>query len=474
MKKPDQKSNSKKEISRRSFIEKSAITAAAFTIVPGHVLSKPGRQAPSDTMNIACVGVGGKGSSDIRSVRSENIIALCDADDTQMAAFARPNRRGEQDPEIVTLFEKANKYRDFRKMLETEKGIDAVVVSIPDHSHAVVAMMAIKMGKHVYCQKPLTHSVYEARMLTKAAKEYNVTTQMGNQGHAGEGARLINEWIWEGAIGDVREVHMFTNRPIWPQAIGRPEEPMPVPDTLDWDQWLGPAPFRPYHRAYCPFNWRGWLDFGTGVIGDMGAHIFDHPFWALKLKAPDTVQASSSKLTDGRAQRIASEETFPLASAIHWTFPAREGMPPVKLSWFDGGLMPPRPEDLEPGRRMGSGDGGGIFIGDKGKLMYSCYGNNPRLIPETKMQEYGQPTKTMPRSPGIYQEWIEACKAGTKSTSDFSYSGLLTETMLLGNVATRLQNTNTILEWDSDNMQFTNFPEANEYLQREYREGWTL
>jgi len=488
----NQNRKSGKEISRRSFMGKTAATAAAFTIVPSHVLGgrRRGQVAPSDKLNIACVGVGGKGSSDIAAVARENVVALCDADDTKMADFltsaqrraiggARRGRVEQQqqqerpqreEPDLVALFEKANKYRDFRVMLDKEKSIDAVVVSIPDHSHAVVAMMAIKMGKHVFVQKPMTYSVYEARMLAKAAKEYNVTTQMGNQGHASEGARLINEWIWDGAIGYVREVHTFTNRPIWPQNIGRPEDTPPVPETLDWDQWLGPAPYRPYHPAYCPFNWRGWLDFGTGVIGDMGAHILDHPFWALKLDAPATIQASSSKMSSREAER----ETYPLASMITWTFPARGNMSPVKLTWFDGGIMPPRPEELEPGRRMGSGDGGGIFIGDKGMLMYSCYGSNPRLIPETKMQEYTLPEKTIPRSPGIALEWIEACKAGTKSTTDFSYSSRLTETMLLGNVALRTQRSNTILEWDTEKMEFTNLPEANEFLHREYREGWTL
>jgi len=445
----NQNRKSGKNISRRSFMGKTAATAAVFTIVPSHVLGgrRRGQVAPSDKLNIACVGVGGKGSSDIAAVARENVVALCDADDTKMAGFLTSaqrrasggGRRGRvvqqqqqqeippqrQEPDLVALFEKANKYRDFRVMLDKEKSIDAVVVSIPDHSHAVVAMMAIKMGKHVFVQKPMTYSVYEARMLAKAAKEYNVTTQMGNQGHASEGARLINEWIWDGAIGDVREVH---------------------------------------------FNWRGWLDFGTGVIGDMGAHILDHPFWALKLDAPATIQASSSKMSSREAER----ETYPLASMITWTFPARGNMPPVKLTWFDGGIMPPRPEELEPGRRMGSGDGGGIFIGDKGMLMYSCYGSNPRLIPETKMQEYSLPEKTIPRSPGIAQEWIEACKAGTKSTTDFSYSSRLTETMLLGNVALRTQRRNTILEWDTEMMEITNLPEANEFLHREYREGWTL
>ncbi|MFC1561552.1 Gfo/Idh/MocA family protein [candidate division KSB1 bacterium] len=460
----NQNKESGKGISRRSFIGKTAAAAAAFTIVPRHVLGGPGQIAPSDKLNIACVGVGGKGSSDIESVSMENVVALCDVDDTQMDGFVTYARRSEN-PGLMDTFMKAHKYRDFRVMLEKERSIDAVVVSTPDHNHAVIAMTAIQMGKHVYVQKPLTHNVYEARMLTKAAKEYNVATQMGNQGHANEGARIINELIWDGAIGDVREVHVWTNRPIWPQGINAPEEIPSVPSYLDWDVWLGPAPYRHYHPAYCPFNWRGWFDFGTGVVGDMGAHIIDHPYWALKLDAPETITASSTPMT---------EDSFPLASTIQYTFPARGSMPPVKMTWYDGGLLPPRPEELEPGRRMASRDGGGIFVGDKGKLMFSTYGENPRLIPESRMQEYMLPEKTIPRSPGIYEEWIDACKTGKKSTTDFSYSGPLTETMLLGNVALFTQRRNTILEWDSEKMEIINLPEANEFLQREYRTGWSL
>ncbi len=452
------------DITRRNFIKKTAVTVGAFTIVPSHVLGGSGKVAPSDKLNIACVGVGGKGRSDITGISSDNVIALCDVDDTQMQGFANFAAKQET-TEYTTLFEKANKYRDYRVMLDKEKDIDAVVISTPDHNHAVIAMMAMKMKKHVFVQKPLTHTVHEARLLAETAKEYNVTTQMGNQGHAGEGARLMNEWIWDGAIGDIREVHTWTNRPIWPQAINRPEEIPSVPPTLAWDQWLGPAPYVNYHPAYCPFNWRGWFDYGTGAVGDMGAHIIDHPFWALKLKAPDTISASSSKFT---------EDSFPISSAVHFTFPARGNMPPVKLNWYDGGIMPPRPEDLEPGRKMGDSGGGVLFIGDKGKIMCSTYGANPRLVPETSMRAYKRPEKTIPRSPGIHAEWIEACKEGKKSTSDFSYSGALTETMLLGNIAILMQDKNTILEWDSEKMEITNLPEANQHLTKNYRAGYTL
>lgn len=462
MEKQNQNGNSGKEISRRNFIGGAAAAAAAFTIVPRHVLGGSGQVAPSDKLNIACVGVGGKGRSDIEGVSMENVVALCDVDDEMVAKFGD---YAADKPQLLELYNKAAKYRDFRQMLDKEKNIDAVVVSTPDHCHAVISMMAIKMGKHVYCQKPLTHTVYEARMLAKAAKEANVTTQMGNQGHSMEGTRLVNEWIWDGAIGNVTEVHAWTNRPIWPQALDRPKEIPSCPPTFDWNLWLGPASFRPYHPAYCPFSWRGWFDFGTGAVGDMGAHILDQPFWALKLEYPTTITASSSRMT---------ADSFPIASTVHFTFPARGNMPPVKLTWYDGGLTPPRPQELEPGRRMGDGGGGCIFVGDKGKLMCSTYGDNPRLIPEARMKEYTRPEKTIPRSPGIYAEWIEAIKAGKKSTTDFSYSGQLTETMLLGNIAIRVQDKFTVLEWDPIKMEITNLPEANEHLHMKYREGWTL
>jgi predicted dehydrogenase len=326
-------------------------------------------------------------------------------------------------------------------------------------------MTAIQMKKHVFVQKPLTHTVYEARKLAEAAKKTGVVTQMGNQGHAGEGARLINEWIWDGAIGDVTEVHTWTNRPVWPQNIERPITIPSVPPTLDWNQWLGPAPWRPYHPAYVPFTWRGWWDFGVGALGDMGAHIIDHPFWALDLGYPDTVQATSTPYND---------ETYPLASVITYQFPARGEKPPVTLKWFDGGILPPRPEELEAGRMMGEIGGGVIFIGTKGKLMCSVYGENPRLIPETKMKEYKRPEKTIPRSPGIHQEWAAACKGEGETTSHFEYAGKLTEMMLLGNIAMKVKDKNSILQWDGPNMRFTNLEEANQYLTKEYREGWSL
>jgi predicted dehydrogenase len=459
------KKNGKKEISisRRNFLSTSALAIGAVTIVPRHVLGGPGYVPPSDKLNIACIGVGGKGKSDIAAVSTENIVALCDVDKTQFKKtqnfFHEQGREGK-------IFEKAKRYQDFRVMLDEHEGeIDAVTISSPDHTHAVAAMMAMKMDKHVFVQKPLTHTVHEARKLAETAKEKGLVTQMGNQGHAGEGARLINEWIWDGAIGDVYEVHCWTNRPVWPQAIPRPEEIPSVPPSLDWSSWLGPAPWRPYHPAYAPFAWRGWWDFGTGVIGDMGAHIIDHPFWALDLGYPDTVHATSTPFNN---------ETYPLSEILTYRFPARGDKPPVKLKWFDGGLLPPRPEELEPGRRMGEKGGGVIFIGTKGKLMCSVYGENPRIIPESKMKEYTRPEKTIKRSPGIHEEWLAACKGEAETTSHFGYASQLTEMMLLGNIAVRLKEKNTILAWDGPNMRFTNLEEANQYVHKEYRDGWSL
>ena len=449
--------------SRRKFIGAASAAAAGMMVVPRHVIgATQKRKAPSDTLDIACIGVGGMGFSDTRGVRSENIVALCDVDDEMMADLIRSERL---EPDEKARYEKAAKYRDFRRLLEKEKGVDAVTVTTPDHTHAVIAMAAIKLGKHVYVQKPLTHTIKEARLLAQAAKEAKVTTQMGNQGHAGEGARLICEWIWDGAIGDVHEVHCWTNRPIWPQGIDAPKEIPSVPSTVDWDVWLGPAPFRPYHPAYHPFKWRGLWDFGTGALGDMGAHIFDQPFWALKLKSPVSVQASSTPFT---------KDYYPWAEVVTYEFAAREGMGPLTLTWWDGGLMPPRPVELEPGRMMGDEGGGVLFRGDKGLIMCGVYGENPRLVPESRMQEYKRPEKTIPRSPGIREEWIEAIKKGTKSTTDFAYSGPLTEAMLLANVAVRLKDRNMKLLWDGEKMGFTNLPEADEFLHFEYRPGWSL
>jgi predicted dehydrogenase len=441
------------QFSRRDFIGSGVLAGAVFTILPRQVLGGPGQTPPSEKLNIAVIGAGGMGRSNTRNVSHENIVALCDVDEKRAA-------------ETFELYPGAKRYRDFRVMLEKQKDIDAVIVATPDNTHAVAAIMAIKLGKHVYVQKPLTHDIYEARKLTEAAREAKVATQMGNQGHSGEGVRLICEWIWDGAIGPVREVVAWTDRPgrYWEQGhIGRPEETPAVPPTLDWDLWLGPAPYRPYHPIYVPHDWRGWWDFGCGAFGDMGCHVLDPVFTALKLGYPISVEASTTPVND---------ETYPAGSLVYFNFPAREDMPPVKLSWFDGGLMPERPEELESGRQMGNGASGVIFIGDKGKLMCGEYGDSPRLIPETKMREYTLPPKTLPRVNGSHeQNWIDACKGGEPACSNFEYSGPMTEVVLLGNLAIRKREK---LYWDGPNMTATNMPELDRYVRREYREGWNL
>lgn len=436
-----------KKISRRGFLGRAAATTAAFTIVPRHVLGGPGHTPPSEKLNVACIGVGGRGKADVRGVSSENIVAVCDVDEPRAA-------------ETFKNFPDAKKYRDFRRMLEKEdKNIDAVVVATPDHTHAVAAMMAIKMGKHVYCEKPLTHNIYEARQLTEAARKYKVVTQMGIQGHAAEELKLCVEMIMSGMIGNVHEVHLWSDRPSWPQGIDRPEETPPVPATLDWDLWLGPAQQRPYNPCYAPFSWRGWWDFGTGALGDMGCHIFDRAFWALKLGNPISVEAYSTKV---------NSETAPLASVITYEFAERDGMPPVKLIWYDGGLKPPKPEKMAAERQLP--DNAGLFIGDKG-IILAPQGGGPRLIPESEMNDFKRPDPILQREVGHHQDWIRGCKGGPKPLANFDYSGPLTEAVLLGNLAIR---TGKKLDWDSAEMKVTNVPEANQYIRREYRQGWSL
>jgi len=453
----DEQQNTK--ISRRDFMG-AAAAVAAFTIVPRHVLGGPGRNPPSEKLNIAAIGAGGRAEGDIAGCNSENIVALCDVDWDKAA-------------ETFKKYPKAKKWRDFRKMLEQQKDIDAVIVATPDHTHAVAAMMAIKMGKHVYCEKPMTRTVWEARRLTEAAREAKVATQMGNQGHSGDGVRLICEWIWDGAIGDVREVHAWTNRPIWPQGIARPTETPPVPETLDWDLWLGPAPWRPYHPAYMPFAWRGWWDFGCGALGDMACHVIDPVFWALKLRYPVSVEACSTNDNKRLVSDEIRNETAPIASIVRYEFPPREGMPAVKLHWYDGGMKPPRPDALEPGRDLNQANSNVLFIGDKGVLRCGEYGDSPRLIPESSMKEYERPPKTLPRvEGGHHKNWIDACKGGEPACSNFDYAGPLTETVVMGNLAIRRPGMKLL--WDGENMRVTNDDKANEYVKPAYREGWSL
>jgi predicted dehydrogenase len=408
-------------VSRRDFVQQAALAGAGIAIVPRHVLGR-GHRAPSDTLNIACVGVAGMGRSDVNGVSSENIVALCDVDwrhaASTFAAYPTPKR-----------------YKDFRRMLEEEPGIDAVTVSTPDHTHGVIAMAALQAGKHVYCQKPLARTLGEVRALERAAAARpRQATQMGNQGHANEGTRQIREWVEAGAIGTVREVHYWTNRPIWPQAIDRPTEAHHVPPTLDWDLWLGPAADRPYHPAYAPFRWRGWWDFGTGALGDIACHAMDAAFWTLDLKFPTRIEPECS---------APYSETAPRTTRITYDFPARGRRGPIKVVWRDGGLGPARPPEV----RMDAAwppheDGGQLWIGDKGKLVAGMYGQNPRLLDEEqdKAIKANPPAVKYPRVESVYAEWIEACKAGKQPGSNFAgHAGPLTEMVLLGNLAVRAQ-----------------------------------
>ncbi len=468
---PDDKGSS-----RRKFIKQSATAAAGLTILPRYVMGGPGYIAPSDKLNIAGIGAGGKGTSNLAAASQwdeatkqtvENIVALCDVDDERAAtSFSR--------------YPDAKRYKDFRLMLE-EMGndIDAVMISTPDHTHAVAAMACMQLNKHVYVEKPLTHNVYEARLLTEKAREYGVTTQMGNQGNSSDDIRRICEWIDAGTIGEVKEVHCWTNRPVWAQGISRPQIAPPVPTTLNWDLWLGPAPLQTYHPTFVPFGWRGWWDFGTGALGDMACHIIDPAFKALKLGYPTSVEASATVQRTPDRKIVDPSACAPSASIIHFEFPEREGMPPVTLHWYDGGLLPRRPEELEDGEPMGDSGGGVLFVGDKGKLMCDVYARRPRLLPLSKMEDFVAPEKTLERIEGSHQSsWVAACKEGTQPSSNFDYAGPLTEMILMGNLAIRSfydgNEGRKKLLWDGKNMQITNYDPANEYVKRIYRDGWSL
>ncbi len=475
----DHKETAKRQegkISRRAFMG-AAAAAAAFTVVPRSVLGGAGNTPPSGKINLAFIGTGGQGIVNLKRLLDFpeiRVIAVCDVNEiSDYSEFYFGGTAGREPARQIAeqsyarqqpsgAYKGVDTYTDFRQMLQERKDIDAVLVATPDHVHAVASMAAMKMGKHVYCEKPLTNTVYESRKLGEAARQYKVATQMGNQGQASEGTRLMCEWIWDGAIGPVREVLAWTDRPggRWPQGVERPTETPPVPKTLNWDLWLGLAPYRPYHPIYMPFRWRGWCDFGTGSLGDMGCHVLDPVFRALKLGHPTAVSAECTAF---------NRDSYPTASTVYYEFPARGDMPPVKLTWYDGGRLPPRPEELEAGRRMP--ESGTIFVGDKGKIISDEYSGAPRIIPETKMKAYKVPPKTLPRSIGHHNEWVEACKGGKPAGSNFEFASLMTQVVLLGNVALRAGKK---LSWDGANMKVTNVPEANEYLHRPYREGWTL
>ncbi len=451
----------KNKDSRRNFLKKSVVLPSII-ILPRHVLGGNGYTSPSDKLNIAGIGVRkwGMGANNLSKCETENIVALCDVDQKQASLTYKK-------------YPKAKVYKDYRVMLENQNDIDAVIVATPDHNHAVITMLAMKMGKHVYCQKPLTHTVYEARMITEAAKKYKVQTQMGNQGRSSNEIRSLKEWIDDDAIGKVREVFAWTDRPVGGHAWdtfavkAMSKDKPPIPDGLDWNLWLGPAPYRDYHPDYHPLSWRAWMDFGTGSMGDMGCHILDPSFYALDLGAPSEIQATSTHWIPE-----ISSQTFPSASIVRMKFPKRGKHPELSLTWSDGRILPPIPEEFNDGERFSLS--GAMLVGDEGKIVHDSHGaSGLRIIPEEKMKNYKQPEKTIPRVNTSHEgDWIRACKDGEPASSSFDYGGPLTEMALLGMISIRLKDQR--LKWDSENLKFTNNEEANRLLHKEYRKGWSL
>lgn len=537
----------KDKITRRKFVAGTTGMAVGAMIVPRHVLGGPGYHAPSDTVNFALIGCGGQGKTDSGELveGGQNLVALCDVDfnyvDREVENLTRPREfrgggpgggntpspeqaarmqrmmeeRRAQAVKLQEAYKSARRHSDYRRMLEEQKDIDAIVVATPDHLHAVIAKTAMELGKHAYVEKPLTWSINEARVLRETAARTKVVTQMGNMGHSSEGAALVNEWVQAGIIGAVREVHVWTNRPVnfWPQGVPRPatvnvkaDAPAggpgadfgndwnarqlnkamakmmatdgAVPTGLNWDLFLGPAPEVAYHPIYHPFNWRGWLDWGTGAIGDMAAHLIDHPYWALGLTYPTSVEATYTPFgTDNKNNPV----SYPLATQVVYKFPARGNQPPVTILWNDGGLMPPRPELLPDDVPLDRG-GGVIFIGEKGILTHGTYGANPKLYPASLHeaaakvpQRYFRVEKTEgPMGQAKHRmNWIHAIKGTEKATCPFEYASRLTETMLLGVVAMRAGQGKRI-NYDGEAGRITNDASANQFLQREYRKGWSL
>ena len=442
---------------RRHFL-KTTSSAAVFTILPA---GSARTYAANEKLNVVSIGAGGRAAGDLAEVgATENIIGLADVDWNRAAGSFKK-------------YSKARQFKDYRVMLEEMNSeIDAVIVATPDHHHFHASMEAIRKGKPVYCEKPLTHSVWESRELAKAAKKAGVATQMGNQAQASDQTRVVQEFVMDNAVGQIREAHIWTDRPsrglfdeYWPQGVSRPTGNPSTPDTLDWDLWLGPAPDRNYHPAYLPKKWRGWWDFGTGALGDIACHYFDPVFRALKLGAPVSVEASSTRV---------NEETFPLGSMITWHFPKRGELVPVKLVWYDGGLRPARPPEIQAPEVMGTN--GLLLVGDEGCLISDW--NKWKILPESRATEYGKPPRKLDRSPGHHLEWIRAAKGGPEAGSNFDWAGPLTEAVLLGNVALRPQLreelTKTQLLWDAEKLAFSNCGQANQFLHRDYRKGWEL
>ncbi|MNK91778.1 putative oxidoreductase [compost metagenome] len=468
---------------RRDFIKTTAIAAAAFMIVPRHVLGGPGYLAPSDRLLVAGIGVGGKGQSDLdmfyKSGKAD-IAFLCDVDDRRAA-------------NSVKAFPKAKYYKDWREMLDKEhKNFDAVSVSTPDHNHAIQALAAMQLGKHVYVQKPLTHDIYEARILTAASKKYKVVTQMGNQGASNDGPRQMKEWYEAGLIGDVHTVYAWTNRPVWPQGIPWPSQKAEIPKELDWNLWLGTAPEKDFVDKLVPFNWRGWWDYGTGALGDMGCHLIEAPFSVLNLKYAKEVEASVGSVYVDEFKRGYFPESCPPSSHVTLKFPKTDKtIGDVTLHWMDGGIQPERPEELEANETFGDGGNGTLFIGTKGKMMSETYSANPKLLPLSRNKDIKVAPKyaRVPNGAnGHYKQWVEAAIAGygkQEVSSPFEIAGPLTEALLMANLAIRsfdIQKTvngkvtypgrYTKMLWDNNNMKVTNFDEANQFVKREYRKGW--
>jgi predicted dehydrogenase len=457
-------------VTRRTFLK---TTGAASTLAFPAVLraQPPGTPSPNNRVNVAIIGAAGRGGAAVEGMKDENIVAVCDvdsarADGSLKSAASRFKERAE-------TYEKAERFNDYRKMFDAVGDkIDAVTISIPDHCHFPAAMTAMGLGKHVYVEKPLAHTVWETRQMRQKAAEKKVITQMGNQGHTHDGTRLLKEWVQAGVLGEVREVVSWTNRPFfppWREPLGTYNAPdhskfIPVvPSTLNWDAWLCASAARPYDPAYMPgLKWRGWWDFGTGAFGDVACHIMDGAYWALDLGAPTSVEAMSTGAT---------KLACPRASIVTSHFPARGNLPPVKYTWADGSLMPPLPPQLEMGRDLPE-EAGTLLFGSKATVLCSFYYETVRIIPEAKMQEMASnlPAKTIPRvQGGPFAEWLSAIKGGPKPGSNFEYSAPFTESVLLSNVAIR---TRRRIEWDSAAMKVTNIPEANQFITKEYRPGW--
>jgi len=479
-----EKNNKDNHVSRRSFIKSGAVTAAGFMIVPRHVLGGKGFTAPSDRLRVAGIGVGGKGESDLSEIAKGpvDVPFLCDVDERRAVASRK-------------RFPNAKFYKDFREMLEKEhKNLDAVTVSTPDHNHAIQAMAAMQLGKHVYVQKPLTHDIYEARMLTEASKRYKVVGQMGNQGSSGDGVRKLMEWYNAGLIGEVHTVHCWTDRPVWPQGIPWSANKAEIPKELDWDLWLGTAPYKDYVDKLVPFNWRGWWDYGTGALGDMGCHIIEPPFRVLGLQYPSSVECSVGSVFVDEFKRGYFPDSCPPSSHVILNFPGKNGKN-VTVHWMDGGIQPQRPEELGPTETFGDGGNGALFIGTKGKMMCGTYGMNPTLLPTSRTKQI-KVKETIARVPeGHYVQWVNAAIAGYGSdkakhlSSPFEIAGPLTESLLMANLSIRSFDIRKQkadgkgfdypgryikLLWDGPNMKVTNFDDANQFVKREYRQGWKL